>query len=87
MDYLKLAEECGGIYLRGVMRMNASALARLIARVRAEAVPTGWKLVPVEPTPEMCGILQWFDRGSPEQIDEGWQQVLAAAPALPEQPQ
>lgn len=36
-DYLKLAEECGGlILLSGDVAMNADDLARLIARVRAE---------------------------------------------------
>lgn len=47
------------------------------------AVPDGYALVPVEPTPEMTGILQWFERGSPAQISVGWLKVLAAAPAAP----
>jgi hypothetical protein len=55
--------------------------AELEAKAAAKpAVPEGWKMVPVEPTKEMAGVLQWFDRGSPLQIKEGWKEVLAAAP-------
>jgi hypothetical protein len=46
-------------------------------------VQEGWKLVPLEPTEAMAGLLQWFDRGSPLQISKGWREVLSAAPPAP----
>lgn len=46
-------------------------------------VAQGWRLVPVEPTEKMRGLLQWFDRGSPAQIKAGWLKVLSASPAAP----
>lgn len=48
-------------------------------RTGSRAVGDGWQMVPKMPNEKMRGILQWFDRGSPAQIDEGWEKVLAAA--------
>jgi hypothetical protein len=43
-------------------------------------VPEGWKLVPVEPTPEMIRVA--IARGAAGEYNEGiWKAMLAAAPA------
>lgn len=65
-------------------RELSAALAAHEAEKAAPAVPTGLKLVPVEPTPDMLKACEaeWF--GS--QVDMAkreWAAMLAAAPAAP----
>jgi hypothetical protein len=47
-----------------------------------EAQPDGWKLVPVEPTPDMMRAVRHLDYTSPTDVDwdEGYRVMLAAAP-------
>lgn len=49
---------------------------------RDEAVPTGWKLVPIEPTPEMmaAGYMALLALGKRETAEQ-WKAMLASAPA------
>ncbi len=66
--------------LRRDLREAAAALA---------AQPAGWKLVPVEPTQEMCQQGQWKAREWPKfplRISPIYQAMLAAAPQPPAQP-
>lgn len=46
------------------------------------AVPAGWKLVPVEPTPEMLASTSW-----PGCAGTDYAHMLAAAPAAPQSAQ
>lgn len=69
--------------------MEISLLAIALERLKATApaVPEGWKLVPVEPTREMCDA---FDKSSAwEDVEfwegsfnlaSGWEAMLSAAP-------
>jgi hypothetical protein len=67
----------------------------LIARLRAEQVPAGYVLVPVEPTPEMIGAMAIEEasgsiNGQPAVGMAGaalaYEAMLAAAPPPPAQP-
>lgn len=53
--------------------------AWLRACADAEPVPAGWKLVPVEPTPEMLASTSW-----PGCAGTDYAHMLAAAPAVPQ---
>jgi hypothetical protein len=59
----------------GVERIKAVLLA---ARGLAANVPAGYKLVPVEPTPEMLHCAEMWDDGFPG----AWSRALAAAPEM-----
>lgn len=85
MDYLKIAEECGGAMRpsEATVMMANDDLARFAERVRG--VPEGWKLVPVEPTPEMIDAIDrvmW-----PGASEKAYRAMLAAAPCPPVGPQ
>lgn len=41
---------------------------------------SGWHLVPQKLTAKMASLLQWCERGSPDQLQEAWRQLLDAAP-------
>lgn len=65
------------------------ALIETVAYLRAQAdaqpvaaVPAGWKLVPVEPTPEMLASTSW-----PGCAGTDYAHMLAAAPAAPQSAQ
>ncbi len=60
-----------------------------------QAEPEGYKLVPVEPTQEMCDAARWSEYGeetsrqyevSDDFIKSVWDSLLAAAPTPPEAP-
>lgn len=53
-----------------------------IERLRAAAVPEGWKLVPVEPTPEMVDAA--LTVALPGALRAAWTRMLTAAPPAPE---
>jgi hypothetical protein len=63
--------------------LTQTARDALLSRLRA--VPQGWKLVPIEPTPEMLEayVDACFRRGQAgvEGIKVGWPAACAAAPA------
>ena len=56
----------------------------------APAEPVGWKLVPVEPTPEMIEagdeVEDLYKRGTPKTWGKVYRAMLAAAPAAPAEP-
>lgn len=55
-DVVKLAVQCGATESATETRLDAHAMlkfARALAAASAPGVPAGWKLVPVEATPEM----------------------------------
>ncbi|GAA4108531.1 hypothetical protein ACFFTN_01145 [Aminobacter aganoensis] len=69
-------------------------LEAALSSQREEAVPVGWKLVPVEPTEAMCRSGEsskgasspesWVDGSyTPENVELIWKDMLAAAPASP----
>lgn len=63
------------------------AAAELVsAALSAPAVPPGFVLVPVEPTPEMLNLL-WLELGDhpcKQHALEAWQAAIAAAPSAKE---
>ena len=77
----------------GKARIDASILRRMLAIIDSlSAVPAGWKLVPVEPTPEMLSAVgmmdgyDWHAPGcSPDADHANWYSaMIAAAPAVPQ---
>ena len=67
---------------RDFLQQTASSLRALLAHIERGRVPEGWKLVPVEPTPEMIdAYIQNNPRFHSAKID--WAAMLAAAPAAP----
>lgn len=76
------------------------ALAAELERLRAQVAPAGWKLVPLEATPEMCKAAVIFANGNAVyknvaaealKIEEGiygevYEAMLAAAPAQQAEP-
>ena len=56
------------------------------ARAQAAQVPPGWKLVPIEPTPEMKSALAGAVDGNWDIGHYAWEQAMAASPAPPEPP-
>ena len=77
----------------GKARIDASILRRMLAIIDSlSAVPAGWKLVPVEPTPEMLSAVgmmdgyDWHAPGcSPDADHANWYSaMIAAAPAAPQ---
>lgn len=78
----------------GEMRVRAeTAEAALAISQKAEAVPVGWKLVPVEPTEAMCRAGEsskgasstetWVDGSyTPENVEVIWKDMLAASPGF-----
>jgi hypothetical protein len=89
-SYFRLAKERD--QAREAIRTYAE---RLCAPSASAAVPEGWKLVPVEPTPEMvkramkdCGGIGGGSCGEhvgaePDDMREVWSSMLAAAPSAP----
>lgn len=74
------------------LREAADEIERLRAALTAPAVPAGWQLVPVEPTPEMIAAMAVIDssgtcNGTPTVgmagADEAYAAMLAAAPQAP----
>lgn len=64
----------------GKARIDASILRRMLAIIDSlSAVPAGWKLVPVDPTPEMLASTSW-----PGCAGTDYAHMLAAAPAAPQ---
>ena len=63
--------------------------AHMVATAPAQAepsVPEGWKLVPVQPTQEMCQVAQWKLREWPRfpfRVSPVYQAMLEAAPTAP----
>lgn len=87
--------DCGPYGIRGeadekyLIAVNPATILRLLdalaavpaAQQQAQSVPTGWKLVPIEPTDEMriaCPCHEYFS-----DIDADWAAMLAAAPTPP----
>lgn len=73
-------------------KAQARALVQTVTaaiQVQAQGVPEGWKLVPVEPTPQMRQAFhaahEEYEGGSGVAPDLQWQAMLAAAP-LPAPP-
>lgn len=65
----------------GKARIDASILRRMLAIIDSlSAVPAGWKLVPVDPTPEMLASTSW-----PGCAGTDYAHMLAAAPAAPQE--
>lgn len=73
----------------GLKHQAHEVAAHIAASVPIDAEPAGWKLVPVEPTPEMCDAARWSEYGeetsrqyevSNEFIQSVWALLLAAAP-------
>ena len=62
--------------------VDAARLSLSIATPQPSAVPSGWKLVPVEPTPEMAKVSTW-DMNSFYSASKVWADMLAAAPSAP----
>ncbi|WP_244122580.1 hypothetical protein [Burkholderia multivorans] len=64
------------------VRPYAHALGRVVPAQAAKpvAVPAGWKLVPVAPTPEMCCAME-------EAIDAGWKDSVVWARGIAAAPQ
>ena len=58
---------------------EAADYLRACADAKPVAVPAGWKLVPVEPTPEMLASTSW-----PGCAGTDYAHMLAAAPAAPQ---
>lgn len=61
-------------------RCGGTAVAFPLYTAPAPAVPSGWKLVPVEPTQEMLAAVSW-----PECARTDWEHMLTAAPTPPAQ--
>lgn len=59
-----------------------------VASGGVEDVPEGWRLVPVEPTPEMIAAHLVVPEDNPgyfeERVRDNWQALLAASPPPPE---
>ena len=55
---------------------RVSSLQERIRQLEGERVPEGWKLVPVEPTPEMLAAVSW-----PGCARTDYAHMLAAAPS------
>lgn len=75
------AEQCREVaeYMREVLLADLNRAAP-----QPSAVPDGWKLVPVEPTPEMIAAVVKYDRESIHATWVGtWREFLAAAPSAP----
>lgn len=49
----------------------------------APVVPEGWRLVPVDPTPEMLKSCRGYGISDPRVMEMAWGRMLAAAPAQP----
>lgn len=58
-----------------------SVIAESSSCEQAQRVPDGWKLVPVEPTPEMLYAAQEFSDILPPRGKRVWGYMLSAAPA------
>lgn len=52
-------------------------------RTQSAVVADGWKLVPVEPTPEMLKSCRGYGISDPRVMEMAWGRMLAAAPAQP----
>lgn len=68
-------------------REAADEIERLRAYVAHLAVPVGYKLVPIRPTPEMlhAGVRAWWDNpviedGAPEEMLRPYRAMVEAAP-------
>ena len=64
---------------------EAEAMARMLLAGNSPAVPDGWMLVPVEPTPEMRDAYhnareEYEDMDGLYSPDHQWKAMLAAAP-------
>lgn len=66
--------------LANMVLQQSKVIEKLQQAVKAQAVPEGWKLVPVEPTPEM---MDTSDLPYPL-FTELWKDAIAAAPEQPE---
>ena len=89
LAWVRTHEECHGAIDEG------SAWAAWQASRRAQVVPMGWRLVPIDPTPEMIDAADASDKeysrrafgGSihmPQSGEDHWHAMLAAAPQPPE---
>ena len=84
-----------GIRIRGYSVERVKALLDRIASLeaqlsQAQAVPDGWKLVPVEPTEEMLPAgrdtpLSGLEEDAPDDYKAVFKSMLSAAPPPPEQ--
>lgn len=86
-DYLKIAEECGGSRRNRLQtaEMAGDDLARFAERVAKHGgVPEGWKLVPIDATPEMLKQIDQHGElvGDGDLLDS-YRAMLAAAPCPP----
>jgi hypothetical protein len=78
----------GALLLREWNAMKAIALAAESVAQPVQAVPAGWRLVPIEPTEEMISAGDVYMDGV-SQLGDAWANMLASAPefAPPEPPQ
>ena len=65
---------------RAVKAEEACTALRAALSAPPPVVPAGWRLVPVEPTPEMLVAINWPNDPA------GYRAMLAAAPQAPTQP-
>lgn len=76
--------------LANMVLQQSKVIEKLQQAVKAQAVPEGWKLVPVEPTPEMmlhgsdCQHHAWNDKECPMRNSRRsiWKHMCEAAPEL-----
>ena len=71
---------CKAASLLRTLTAPAAEVPKQSTRLRAAAVPEGWKLVPVEPTPEMrkAAADAWLDCGSKMILNKAAAAVKAA---------
>ena len=76
----------GGVFERWPHRFSPThwmPLPDLPGAQPAPSVPAGWKLVPIEPTPEMIDAAEYVDWGDADvrgSCINAWDRMLAAAP-------
>jgi len=86
-EAIRLADELDAYHTRACHKQAAAELRRLHARVvepsaQGPAVPSGWKLVPVEPTQGMLSAATYNVIKDFDDLDaqDAWTAMLAAAP-------
>lgn len=89
-EITKIADQCGMYECHDNGRINGNMVLDFARAVLAAApaqaepsAPEGWKLVPVQPTQEMCQVAQWKLREWPRypfRVAPVYQAMLDAAP-------
>lgn len=87
-DYMKEAERLADEYAKAVHDGRDSdcqkTRAALLAHIQRGAVPEGWQLVPIDPSPGMLDAAEavdWGDEDTRGSCCNQWHAMLAAAPA------